>query len=101
MNAASGDTANGGRTNPYPIVDGLSLEILCVLDLTCRGDTIPDVGLEGLTSRVGLAMAILAYQRTAIPLTSVVLRVCLSAYAGCCRESNGRAGVHNVENVFC
>jgi hypothetical protein len=38
MKAASGVTVDGGETKPRPIVEGLSLEMLCVLDLGMRGD---------------------------------------------------------------
>lgn len=38
MKAASGETDNGGETKLWPMVEGLSLEILCVLDLGRRGE---------------------------------------------------------------
>lgn len=43
MKAASGDTESGGDIKLWPIVDGLSLEMLCVLDrIFWGGDKMPD-----------------------------------------------------------
>ena len=40
MKPASGDTDWGGERRLWPIVEGRSLDILCVLDLGKRGDAI-------------------------------------------------------------
>jgi hypothetical protein len=43
MKAASGDTESGGDIKPWPIVEGRSLERLCVRDrIFWGGDKMPD-----------------------------------------------------------
>lgn len=57
MKAASGDTDNGGDIKLWLIVEGLSLEILCVRDRTWRtGETTPDSRRNEDESAMGLAM---------------------------------------------
>lgn len=42
MKPASGDTESGGDIKPWPVVDGLSLDMLCVLDrIFCEGEASP------------------------------------------------------------
>jgi hypothetical protein len=57
MKAGSGDTEVGMEMKPWPTVDGLSLEILWVLDLGRRGDIMLDGDREGKPSYCRLAMA--------------------------------------------
>jgi hypothetical protein len=57
MKAASGDTDNGGDINVWPMVDGLSEDMLWVLDLMCRGgEAMPDEGLDIVESTVNVVM---------------------------------------------
>jgi hypothetical protein len=57
MKAASGDTESGGDIKLWPMVDGLSEDMLCVLDLMCRGgEAIPDVGLDAVESMMDVVM---------------------------------------------
>lgn len=52
MKAASGDTDKGGESRLCPIVEGLSLEILCVLDRERRGEPMLEVGRPTEASRM-------------------------------------------------
>jgi hypothetical protein len=57
MKAASGETVEGGDSKLWLIVDGLSLEILCVRDRTCRtGEITPDSRRNEDESGIGLAI---------------------------------------------
>lgn len=56
MKAAEGDTASGGDMRLWAIVEGRSLEILCVLDLTSRGEMMPEVGRDMARSPCEVAM---------------------------------------------
>jgi hypothetical protein len=57
MKAAEGDTESGGDMRLWAMVEGRSLEILCVLDLTSRGDMMPEVGRDTAESPFEVAMA--------------------------------------------
>lgn len=57
MKAASGDTDKGGDIRLRAIVEGLSLDMLCVLDLIPRaGGTMPDEGRDMVNSGIGVVM---------------------------------------------
>lgn len=59
MKAASGDTDNGGDIKLWLMVEGLSLEMLCVRERTCRtGEMTPDSRRNEDESAMGLAMVV-------------------------------------------
>ena len=82
MKAASGETETGGETRPWPpMVDGLSLDMLCVLDLGSRGDA-----TEGDRAISGDMPAI---------LENIAAALCSKRYY-MCFQSRYRSSVRNV-----
>lgn len=68
MKAAAGETESGGDMRLWAMVDGRSLEILCVLDLTPRGETMPEAGRDMARSGLGAAMMAVYMVSTGRPI---------------------------------